>query len=80
MSGRKDRRDRRSTEKRDKINSLEDSSTPVDYGNTDNPQDNIQDSKLSPVQEHVVTVATASNIQQIQDKSSGSDSNSALLR
>ena len=51
MSGRKDRRDRQSAEKRDKTenNSLEDSSTPVDsrpYGNTDIPKDDIQDSNL----------------------------------
>ena len=51
MSGREDRRDRRSAEKRDKMetNSLEDSSTPVDsrpYEMTNIPKDDIQDSKL----------------------------------
>ena len=77
MSGRRDRRDRRSAEKQDESNSLEDSSTPVDlrpYKSTDIPKDVIQDNKLH--QENVVTAAAASNIQQIQDKPSGSDSNS----
>ena len=46
MSGRKDRRDRRSAEKRNKMetNSLEDSSTPVDskpHGKTDIPEEDI---------------------------------------
>ena len=71
MSGREDRRDRQSAEKRDKTetNSLEDSSTPVDsrpYKKTDIPEDNIQDSKLYPVQEQVVTAAAVSTTQQNQ--------------
>ena len=58
MSGRRDRRDRRSAEKRDRSDSIEDSSTPID--NTNIPQDVIQDSKLP--QEPVVTAAAASTI------------------
>ena len=67
MSGRRNRRDRRSAEKRDR--SIEDSSTPIDS----RPYDN-QDSKLP--QEPVVTAAAASTIQQSPDNSSDSDSNS----
>ena len=74
MPGRRDRRDRRSAEKQDRSDSIEDSSPPID--NTGIPQDVIQDNKLSPVQEPVVTAAAASTRQRSPDKSSDSDTNS----
>ena len=81
MSGRRDRRDRKSAEKRDRTDSIEDSSTPID--NTDIPEDAIQDSNLP--QEPIVTAAAASTKQRSPDKSSDSDSdtnsdNSNLIR
>ena len=63
MSGRRVRRERRSAEKRDRSDSLEDSSTSTPIDSTDIPEDVIQDSKLSPVQEPVVTAAAASTRQ-----------------
>ena len=72
MSGRRNRRDRRSAMKRDISDSVEDSSTPIN--NTDIPKNVIQDSKLP--QEPVVIAAAASTIQRSPDKSSDSDSNS----
>ena len=70
------RQKRRSLERKEK-KSLADAATPVDSTPTiTNPKDDIQDSKLPPVQEHVVTAAAASTIQQSQDKTSDSDSDS----
>ena len=81
MSGRRDRRDRRSAEKRDRSDSIEDSSIPIN--STDIPEDVIQDSNLP--QEPIVTAAAASTKQRSPDKSSDSDSdtnsdNSDLIR
>ena len=61
------RQKRRSLEKKVR-NSLADASTPVDSKPTiTNPEDVIQDSKLSPVQEPVVTAAAASTRQRSPD-------------
>ena len=81
MSGRLDRRDRRSTEKQIKteINSLADSSTSIDsepIEKTNIPEDNIQDSKLPSVQEENIVTAPAATIQQDKDHSSDSSSDS----
>ena len=79
-STRRGRSKRRGAERRER-NSLADSSTPVDARSTQkttNSKYNIQEKKLPPILENIITAITVSNIEQDKDNSSESSCNSNI--